>query len=531
MTNLKENFNKSIKNFDKVIVRFAPSPTGRLHVGNTRTALINQLFYHSSLQKNANNSNFIQNSRFILRIDDTDKVRSKREYEEEIMADLQWLGIQWTAFYRQSERMDLYKNAMEKLIANGRLYPCYESKIELDLMKKQLLSNNQPPIYDRRSLNLSAAQKQELEAQGMRPHWRFKLLNEDITWHDRVRGLMQFKGASLSDPILIKETGEMTYTLASVVDDIEMGVTDIIRGEDHLSNSATHIQIFEALGAPHIPNFAHLSLLYNKDQEISKRLGGFEIAKLREIGIEPMAIRGFFSKIGSSDSVKLTYDNAELEKEFDFAKFSRSSVHYDFKELELFNSKLIQNMPYNEAQSKIISALKADTHQISQNLQTNAISMTQDLTLFWQVIRANIENFHELPFWYGICFSRGADWHIFQEKIPEIAQFHSNNHYATQENHIAFPNVEAISKNEEKSKDIEFCASLLQFLPENTWDNSIFDQWISNVKAAGATQGRKGKELFLPIRRLLTGLSKGPDLGGIMLLLGRAEVISRLSKQ
>ena len=440
----------------KVITRFAPSPTGFLHVGNVRTALVNWLFTRSF------------NGQFILRIDDTDRLRSSQEYEDAIKQDLHWLGLDWDKIFIQSHRMDKYEVAKQKLIDDGRLYPCYETQEELEFKKKTLLSRNLPPIYDRAALKLTKEQKLALENQGLKPHWRFFIEDEPITWYDAIKGEMNFVPRAISDPVLIRADGTMTYTIASIVDDIEFGITNIIRGEDHLSNSAIHRQIFEALGAK-APEFAHLALLISRDGEISKRVGGFDICALRNAGIEPMTINSFLSKIGTADSVTPHQTLQELLDGFSISKFSKSASHYDQTELERLNSKLIRTMPYEIARARI------------KELGLDEVSHA-----FWEVVRNNIDRIDEISIWSEIC----------------------NTHLKPQE------------------YACEISKKAASVLPKEPWDDDIWEDWINAVKAI---TDKTGKEIFIPIRRSLTGLTSGPELKTILMLLGYDEVLKRLN--
>ncbi len=391
-----------------VITRFAPSPTGLLHVGNTRTALINWLFTRSLKGK------------VILRIDDTDNQRSKKEYELKIKEELQWLGLIWDETFNQSDRIDLYESAKTKLINSGRLYPCYETAEELSIKKRSLLSRNLPPIYDRASLKLTLEQRKEKENQGIKPHWRFMLLPGEISWTDMVRGEISLNGDSITDPVLFKADGSMTYTLASVVDDIEMGITNIIRGEDHLTNSGTHIQIFEALNSPKIPTFAHISLLYNKDKEISKRLGGFDIESLRQKGIEPITINSFLAKIGTSDNVEPCLNLDQLVEQFSFSKLGKASVHYDIQDMYNLNTKVLHSMPYENVMQRFSKPISKE---------------------FWLAVRGNINQAIDAEFWWDIC-----------------------------------------KQTTENAINPEFAKLAIALLPEGEINDSTWSEWIEKIK-------------------------------------------------
>ncbi len=438
-----------------ITTRFAPSPTGYLHVGNIRTAIVSWLFARS------------ENGKFILRIDDTDIERSKPEYTEAIKEDLKWLGLDWDTIKFQSKRIEQYENVKKKLIEIGRLYPCYESQEELEMKKKIMLNRNLPPIYDRASLKLSEEKKKELEEQGIKPHWRFLIDKEDIIWDDKIRGRLHFKASNISDPVLIRGDGSMTYTIATVWDDIEFGVTDVVRGEDHVTNSAVHIQIFKALGAIP-PSFAHLSLLNSKSGEISKRIGGFDIRTLRENGIEPMAINSFLAKIGTSDPVEFRSSLQELIKEFSIKKFNKSPVNYDIAELERINAKLIHSLKYVEVKSKL-SEMGLDG--IDEN--------------FWEAVRPNISCLKEVELWRKIC----------RDIIEPVV------------------------------KEKEFTNIAAGLFPEGAITTDTWDEWIAKVKEK---TGKVGKNLFMPLRKALTGMEHGPELKYMLPLIERAKIVSRL---
>lgn len=435
------------------ITRFAPSPTGYLHVGNIRTALIAWLFAK------------VNNGKFILRIDDTDKERSKSEFTEAIIEDLTWLGLSWDRIEYQSNRLNQYEQLKQQLINMGRLYPCYETIEELEVKKKLMLGRNLPPIYDRAALKLTAQQKEDLEARGIKPHWRFLINEEDISWQDGVKGLITFKAANISDPVLIRADGSMTYTLATICDDCDFGITDIIRGEDHVTNSAIHAQIFKALDRP-VPNFSHLSLLKSKEGEISKRLGGFDIKSLRSADIEPMAICSFLAKIGTSDPVE-AHDNLEkLIAEFDIHKFSKSPVTYNLDELERINTKLVHNLSFEQVKPRL-QHLEIDNH-------------------FWDAVKGNLHTVHEVEMWLKICNT-------------QISQA--------------------------PATDKDFLREAAEVLPNEPFNENTWEQWVTAIKAK---TGRSGKALFMPLRQALTGMEHGPELKHILPLIGRAKAIQRL---
>ena len=438
-----------------MITRFAPSPTGLLHVGNLRTALITWLATKSKIGK------------FILRIDDTDRERSKKEYIDAIKEDLSWLGIDWELCFCQSDRLEKYEEAKQKLIKSGRLYPCYETEEELAVKKKSLLSRNLPPIYDRASLNLSTSDKQELEKQGIKPYWRFLLTDEDIVWDDKVRGHLKFSAKSLSDPVLIRTDGTLTYSLASVVDDIEYGITDIVRGEDHISNSAIHIQLFKALGGQP-PKFAHLSLLTTKEKKLSKRIGGFSIEELKEKGILPLSLAIFLSKMGTSDIIDTKKRIPDLIKEFEFSKLSKSTVQYDYRELAIFNTKIIHSLTYNEIKDKL-----------------QELGMKNIDEKFWLSVRNNIEQLEDVKEWWRIC-KEDIKTKILDKELTKLAS---------------------------------------EQLPEGEPNFTTWDTWMNNIKNYTDKRGRK---LFLPIRVALTGEEQGPELRNLLPLMSRNMILKRL---
>ncbi len=438
----------------RVITRFAPSPTGFLHIGNIRLALINWLCA-KALQ-----------GKFILRIDDTDAERSTLEYEKGIKEDLEWLGLHWDGFFRQSERIELYNTAKVKLIESGRLYPCYEMPEELAFKKKLQLSRGLPPIYDRAALSLTEEKKQELESQGVSPHWRFKLDETETSWEDVVKGYLHFDAKNLGDPILIKTDGTMTYALASVVDDIALNISHVIRGEDHLSNTATHIQMFKALGsAP--PTFAHISLLMSKTGEISKRIGGFDIRSLRDEGIEPIAISNYLAKIGSSDSIEYRASLHELVNEFSFSKFSKSSLYFSAKELEQINKKIVHNLPYA---------------QVCGRFKTN---LTED---FWNIVKYDIDKISKADEWYNICYSR------LNPKIDE--------------------------------ENLNFTKIAASLLPEGAFNAENYKIWINKLKEITK---KSGHDLFSPLRMALTGVPAGPGLELLLPFIERTRIVGRLN--
>lgn len=437
-----------------VKVRFAPSPTGRLHVGNVRTALVNWLFAKG------------QGGSFVLRIDDTDLARSTQEYEDGIETDLTWLGLTWDERYNQSKRFDRYEDAAARLKASGRLYPCYETSEELDRRRKVQLSRGLPPIYDRAALDLTDAEKAAFEAEGRRPHWRFKLEGKRVAWEDLARGHAEVDTASMSDPVLIREDGLFLYTLPSVVDDIDMDITHIIRGEDHVTNTGAQIEIFEALNAK-VPGFAHMPLLVGADgAALSKRLGSLSISDMRDQGYEPIAITSHLGKIGTSDALEVAASVEALGQSFAFSKMGRSPARYDTADLDRLNAQALHAMDYATAQPRL-AAMGADLGEG-----------------FWDAVRPNLQKF--------------AD-------VADMARI------------VSGPITPVI-------EDAVFAAAALEVLPAQI-DADAWSAWTQAVKDK---TGAKGKALFMPLRLALTGQPHGPDMAAMTPLIGREKIERRL---
>jgi len=437
------------------LVRFAPSPTGLLHVGNARTAVVNWLFAHKT------------GGRFFLRIDDTDTERSKPEYEAAIVADLGWLGLTHDLFARQAERADAHAKAAEALKAGGRLYPAYETADELERRRKRQIAMHKPPVYDRAALALSDADRARLEAEGRRPHWRFRLSQSKVRWRDLIRGEVEIDTAHLSDPVLIREDGRFLYTLPSVADDIDFAVTHIVRGEDHVTNTAAQIEIFEALGA-RVPEFAHFPLLVGSGGEaLSKRLGSLSLRELREGGLEPLALASYLAKTGTSDPIELRASLDVLAAEFDFAKIGRAPAHFDPKELEGLNARLLHTLPYDAVAQRLDA----------MHLEGGAA--------FWNAVKPNL--------------TRLAD-------AADLATL------------IAGPVVPVI-------EDAALAAKAAELLPPEPWDEDTWGAW---TKAVGAATGAKGRGLFHPLRLALTGREHGPELKKLLPLIGRSRALARL---
>ncbi|MEQ6334450.1 glutamate--tRNA ligase [Sphingobium sp. MK2] len=438
-----------------VITRFAPSPTGHLHVGNIRAALHNWLFAQKS------------GGQFLLRLDDTDLERSRPEYADAIRADLHWLGLSWDAAAKQSERFALYESRFEALHAAGQVYPAYETQQELELRRKVLLGRGLPPVYDRGALSLTPEEIAAYEAEGRRPHWRFKLDHDQpIVWTDLIRGEQRFDPKLLSDPVIRRADGSWLYMLPSVIDDIDMGITHVLRGEDHVSNTATQIQMFAALGAP-LPAFAHEALLTGAEGKLSKRLGSLGVVHFRELGLEPMAIASLLARLGSSQPVEPFADMQPLIDSFDFAHFGRAPARFDEAELAGLNQKIVHLLPYDAVAARLPDGMDATA---------------------WDAIRPNLETVAGAADW----------WRIVTGPIDAPAP---------------------------AAEDRDFLASAHRILTDAPFDAGI---WRTLTDALKGETGRKGKPLFLPLRRALTGLDHGPDMSLLLPLIGREEALRRL---
>ena len=438
-----------------VTVRFAPSPTGRLHAGNIRTALFNALFARKA------------DGRLILRLDDTDRDRSTAEFARGIEEDLSWLGVEWAKKVHQSDRFDRYAEAVAKLKASGRLYPAYETQEELELKRKRQLARGRPPVYDRAALKLTAEEKAKLEAEGRKPHWRFRLEQRDVVWDDLVRGRQHVDAASLSDPVLVREDGSYLYTLPSVVDDIDLGISHVIRGEDHVANTAPQIQLFEALGAPP-PAFGHHSLLVGADgQALSKRDRSLAIEGLRAEGIEPLAVASYVAMLGTSDAVAPHASLDDLVPGFDFSKLSRAPSRFDPHELRLLNARLLHMLPFGAVADRL-----------------RAMGVAGDET-FWQAVKGNLAVLADAKLW----------WEVVSGALQPVIE------------------------------DAKLCREAAALLPPEPWDETTWSTWSSAVKQA---TGAKGKALFQPLRLALTGREHGPELKHLLPLIGRARAAARL---
>ena len=435
-----------------VTTRFAPSPTGRLHVGNLRTALHNWLLAKQ------------QGGRFLLRIDDTDAARSEERFVEAIRADLAWLGLTPDGEERQSARLGLYEAAFERLKAAGRVYPAYETAQELELKRKVQLGRGLPPIYDRAALSLGEAERAAKAAEGIAPHWRFKLDHAAaIEWDDGIRGAQHFEPAQMSDPVVRRADGSWLYMLPSTVDDVAMGVTDVLRGEDHVSNTAVQIQMFAALGAP-VPRFAHEALLVGAEGKLSKRLGSLGCDALREAGIEPEAIVALLARLGTSEPVEPIAERATLIATFDLAHFGRAPARFDEVELARLNAAIVHQLDFEHVASRLPEGMGPEA---------------------WQAIRPNLATVADAGDWWSVVTGPVAP--------PAFA-----------------------------AEDRAYLAEAARLL---AWSD---DPWGTLTAALKDATGRKGKALFHPLRQALTGRDSGPDMHALLPLIGEAEARARL---
>ena len=435
------------------IVRFAPSPTGRIHIGNGRAAILNWLFALKT------------GGQFILRYDDTDTARSTQEFANGIKTDVEWLGITPHRVEWQSKRFDRYDEVAADLRARGLIYACYETADELDRRRKRQQARGLPPIYDRASLKLTAEELAAFAAEGRKPHWRFKLANAPVDWVDMIRGAVHIDTATLSDPVLIREDGTYLYTLPSVIDDVDMAVTHVIRGEDHVVNTAVQIEITRAIGGT-VPAYGHYSMLLGSDGKgLSKRIGSLSIQSLRESGLEAMAVVSHAALLGTSDNIHPCTDIQELVEGFDLGKLSRAPARFDEAELAGLNAKLLHMTPYSKV-----------AHQLS--------GISEEM---WLAVRGNIEKLEDAAQWRDVIISA--------------------------------------AKYDVAAEDVSFIAKASEFLPVEPWDGATWKVWTEAVKAA---TDRKGKTLFMPLRKALTGLDHGPELAALLPLIGRQRVLDRL---
>jgi glutamyl-tRNA synthetase len=438
-----------------VVTRFAPSPTGRLHVGNIYPATHNFLFARKA------------GGRFILRLDDTDAARSTEAFAQSIRDDLAWLGLAPDAAHRQSERVAAYDAALERLRAMGRVYPCYETPEELEIKRKVQLSRGLPPVYDRAALKLSDEDRARLEAEGHRPHWRFKLEPGRVDWDDLIRGHCHIDPASLSDPVVRRADGAYLYMLPSVVDDIDMGVTHVIRGEDHVTNSGVQIQMFEALGAAP-PRFAHFGLLTSVEGELSKRLGSAGLDDLREAGIEPIALLALLARLGTADPVEPVTELAPLIERHDITRLGNAHPRFDPAELQHLNARIVHQLPFGTVRDRLPAGMDAAA---------------------WEVIRPNLSTVAEAADW----------WRVVEGPIEAT---------------IA-------------ADDRAYLAEAHGILANLPWQGDIWHALTDTLKAR---TGRKGKPLFLPLRLALTGRDHGPDMTALLPIIGRERALERLGQ-
>ncbi|WCM26547.1 glutamate--tRNA ligase [Sphingomonas sp. QA11] len=438
-----------------VLTRFAPSPTGRLHVGNIRTALHNWLW----AQK--------RGGRFLLRIDDTDKERSEEHYVELIRADLAWLGLVPDGEERQSARFALYEARFTALRDAGHVYPAYETAQELDLKRKIAAGRGLPPVYDRAALALSDDQRAALEAEGVAPHWRFRLDHgAAIEWDDLIRGHQRFDPATMSDPVIRRADGSWLYMLPSAIDDAEMGVTHVVRGEDHVSNTALQLQMFAALGSPP-PAFAHEALLVGSEGKLSKRLGSVGVDQFREAGIEPEAVRALLARIGTSDPVEPLVDTARLIDTFDFGRFGRAPARFDEAELSAVNTRIVHQLDFDSVAARLPEGMGR---------------------VEWDAVRPNLTIVAEAADW----------WRVIEGPVESATD----------------------------PADADFLAEAARVAGTIDWSA---DPWHALTTALKASSGRGGKALFLPLRRALTGLDHGPDMKALLPLIGRERALARLT--
>jgi len=426
--------------------RFAPSPTGHLHVGNLRTALFNYLIARR------------ESGKFILRIDDTDAVRSKPEYVDSIKRDMEWLGLYWDKIEYQSNRLERYAEIAKKLRDIGKFYECFESSVELDLKRKKQLNMGKPPVYDRSALALSEIERVVLR-QKTDGHWRFMLNQSRVNWTDQILGNLSIDAASVSDPVLIRGDGQVLYTLASICDDTDMGVTHVVRGSDHVTNTATQIQIIQAIGG-NVPQFAHHSLLTGpKGDGLSKRLGSLALRDMREAGVQPMALLSHLAKLGSSDPVELRGSMDEIMSEFDLEKFGAAPTKFDNTDLIPLTAKYLQGLSVSDVATDI----------------SNTGVPSEKAEGFWNVVRMNISSLNDLQMWWDLM-EQGTD--------PQIEE-----------------------------QDREFVLEAIAMLPEQPFSSDTWSVWTKLVQKE---TGRKGKNLFMPLRRALTGMSHGPEMGALL---------------
>jgi glutamyl-tRNA synthetase len=438
-----------------VRTRFAPSPTGLLHVGNVRTALVAWLFARKA------------GGEFFLRIDDTDDQRSTNEFVDQIKEDLLWLGLRWDELFHQKDRVTRYGEVKDQLIDQGRLYPCFETAEELSIKRKSQLTQGEPPIYDRSALRLTDQQIEVYIQEGRKPHYRFKLENKPTVWQDLVQGEVKFESISVSDPVVLREDGTWTYMLCSVIDDVDFNMTHIVRGDDHINNTAVQIQMFEALGVES-PTFAHLPRITSKEEKISKRVGGFDIKTLREREeLEPMTINNFLSCIGTSGEISSYLSLDDLIASFDITQFHKSPTTYIQEDMVRVNHKIIAQMTVEQA---------------------SAVSGEEIRPELWSAVRSNLHRLSEVKIWDQVCYG----------------------------------NIDPVVEE----GDREFLSEAAKLLPDMPWTEETWSVWVGEIKVK---LGRTGKSIFMPIRIALTGTEHGPELKYLLPILGQERVLKRLN--
>jgi len=436
-------------------LRFAPSPTGLLHVGNARAALANYLLARR------------HGGHFTLRFDDTDAARNKPEHAEAIAQDLAWLGLAWDDSFRQSDRLDRYEAAAERLRQSGRLYPCFESEEELRAKREQRLKRHLAPVYDRAMLKMTPEQRASAEAGGKRPYWRFRLTDGAVAWHDLVLGKREIKLPTISDPVLIRADGTPLYTFTSVVDDLETAITHIVRGEDHVTNTAVQLDIWTALGGNRSSiTFAHLPLLTADDGgKLSKREGGMSLRSLRQDGVEPVAITSYLARLGTSDD-PAPLGLEELAASFDLSRFSRSAARFDVRQLLALNSRVLHGLPFEAVQARLPPA---------------------STPAFWFAIRGNLDLLSEARGWWDV---------VAGSIVPPVIEGEG-----------------------------DFLRAALDALPSEPWTPDVWPAWTGTLREA---TGRKGRALYHPLRLALTGEDHGPEMRDLLPLIGRVRAVERL---
>jgi glutamyl-tRNA synthetase len=437
-------------------VRFAPSPTGRLHIGNARTALLNWLFGHAL------------GGQCVLRFDDTDAERSSRELEVGIREDLAWLGLHWDVCIRQSERLAHYEDALERLRQAGVIYACFETKEELECKRALQLARGRPPVYDRAALAMTGRERAAAQAEGRRAHWRLKLPDAEVGWQDMVRGPVRIHTSSLSDPVVVREDGSFLYMLPSAVDDIALAITHVIRGEDHVVNTAVQIVLHRELGAE-TPAYAHIPLLSDSQgRNLSKRLGSLTLQALRDEGIEALALAAYLARLGTARPIEPAPDLNSLAEAFDIAHLARATPKLDRKQLDDVNARFVRGLCYESARQRLS---EMGLHRAGAD--------------FWFAVRENLDRFHDVRYWYDVCFG-----HI----DPVVA-------------------------------DAAVASQAAALLPPEPWNKDTWPQWTA---ALGERTGRRGKDLFRPLRLALTGRTAGPEMKALLPLIGRELAARRL---